>query len=66
MTTNNATRDIETDVCESHQDCQLPEETYDDVVDGEEYACDVCGRVYEYENGWFTPTDRHIDTGTEQ
>lgn len=43
--------------CESHADCQLP----DTGQDGHEYVCDSCGRVWEYDHGWFKPTYRYVD-----
>ena len=55
---------IEQRGCESYRDCDLPTETYENPDD--EVVCPDCGRVWEYSDGWFNPTDRYVDTETNQ
>ena len=50
--------------CESYRDCDLPTETYETPDD--EVVCPDCGRVWEYSDGWFNPTDRYVDTDTDR
>jgi hypothetical protein len=50
---------VQENPCESYLDCQLPDETYESPA--ADVVCPNCGRVWEYSDGWFEPTERFED-----